>query len=64
MQQHGSAGAMQSVRERILGAWQAVDDDDIERSGGSLEKLVDMIARKTGQPRAAVRREVRRIFSS
>jgi hypothetical protein len=53
---------MQTVRERLRDAWQALDDADIDRSGGSLEKLVSVISRKTGQPRTDVRRELRRIF--
>ena len=55
---------MQVVRERIRGAWDGVEDADIERSGGSMEKLVEMIAGKTGQPRADVRRELRRVLSA
>jgi hypothetical protein len=56
--------AMQSVRERIRGTWQAVDDADIERTGGSLDKLVSIISLKTGQPRAEVRKELRRIHAA
>lgn len=63
MERSGGAATMRTVRERIRDAWQAVDDADIERSGGSLEKLVTMISVKTGQPRADIRRELRRIFA-
>jgi hypothetical protein len=55
---------MSAVRERIRGAWQGVDDADIDGAGGSLEKLVDLISRKTGRPRAEIRRELRRLFAS
>lgn len=58
-----ATGAMQAVRDRIRNAWDQLDDEDIDRSGGSLEKLVEMISAKTGQPRTDVRRELRRIFA-
>ncbi len=64
MDRSGGAATMQAVRERIRGAWDVLDDADIDRSGGSLEKLVAMIAEKTGQPRTDVRRELRRIFAA
>jgi hypothetical protein len=41
-----------------------VDDADIERTGGSLDKLVSIISLKTGQPRAEVRKELRRILAA
>lgn len=63
MERGGGAPGIAVVRERIRGAWAVVDDADIDRSGGSLEKLVDLISRKTGQPRAEVRRELRRLFA-
>lgn len=52
-----------TMRERIRRNWQTLDDADIERSGGSLEKLVAMISAKTGQPRTEIRQELRRIVS-
>ncbi len=55
---------MQGVRERIRGVWSVVENADIDRSGGSLEKLVTVISARTGQPRMDVRRELRRIFAS
>jgi hypothetical protein len=61
MEKSGSS-AMQMVRERIRGAWD-VDDADIDRSGGSLDKLVDLIVAKTGRPRAEIRKDLRRIFA-
>lgn len=63
MERDGGTPAITAVRERIRGAWAVVEDADIDRSGGSLEKLVDLISRKTGQPRAEVRRELRRLFA-
>jgi hypothetical protein len=64
MERAAGPATMQLVRERIRGAWDAVEDADIDRSGGSLDKLVAMISAKTGQPRAEVRKELRRIFAS
>lgn len=55
---------MQAIRERIRATWQVVEDADIDRSGGSLEKLVTAISQKTGQPRAEVRKALRRIFAA
>ena len=55
--------SMDVVRERIRETWQVLDEADIEKSGGSLDKLVSVISLKTGQPRAEVRKELRRIFA-
>jgi hypothetical protein len=63
MERAGSGFSMDVVRERIRHTWQAVDESDIEQSGGSLDKLVTVISLKTGQPRAEVRKELRRIFA-
>ncbi|MFN0143833.1 MAG: hypothetical protein ACKVP6_10375 [Mycobacterium sp.] len=57
------ASAVGTMRERIRQTWETVDDGDIDRSGGSLEKLVAMISAKTGQPRTEIRQELRRIVS-
>ena len=57
-----ATGPMQAMRDRIRSAWDQLDDEDIDRTGGSLEKLVEMISVKTGQPRADVRRELRRVM--
>ena len=57
-------GRLHGLRERIRAAWDVIDDADIDQSGGSLEKLVDTIARKSGQPRADVRRQLRRLFAA
>jgi hypothetical protein len=64
MERGAGSTALQAVRERIRGAWDTVNDADIDRSGGSLEKLVDLIAAKTGRPRAEIRRELRRLFAA
>ena len=56
--------AMQTVRARIRDQWRDLADADIEGAGGSLEKLVTLIARKTGAPRAEIRTDLRRIFSA
>lgn len=61
MEQRSGAATMQSLRERIRDTWDVIDEDDIARSGGSLDKLAEVISRKTGRPRAEVRREVRRV---
>jgi hypothetical protein len=63
MERGGGAATMQGLRERLRDAWEELDDDDIERSGGSLEKLAELLSRKTGRPRADVRRELRRLFA-
>ena len=57
-----ATGAMQAVRERIRSAWDQLDDEDIDRTGGSLEKLVALISAKTGRPRADIRRELLRVM--
>jgi hypothetical protein len=54
---------MAVLRQRIQAEWAGVSDDDINRSGGSLDKLVDVIAAKTGAPRADIRKGLRRIFA-
>ena len=63
MERPTATAAMQTVRERIRNVWDVVEDEDIDRSGGSLEKLVGLISARTGQSRADVRRELRRIFA-
>lgn len=62
-QASGTLPRMQLVREQIHKAWDGLDDAEIDRSGGSIEKLVELISRKTGTPRAEIRRELRRIFT-
>jgi hypothetical protein len=63
MERAGTGFSMDVVRERIRATWQVVDEADIEQSGGSLDKLVTVISVKAGQPRAEVRKELRRIFA-
>lgn len=63
MDRAGTGFSMDVVRERIRETWQVLDDADIEQSGGSLDKLVSVISLKTGQPRAEIRKELRRIFA-
>lgn len=55
---------MQTLRERIRGTWAVIDDTDIERSGGSMDKLIETIARKTGVSRGDVRKELRRLLAA
>ena len=58
-----ATAGMQGLRDRIRDTWDGLEDSDIDRTGGSLDKLVELIARKTGRPRTEVRREVRRLFA-
>ena len=52
------------LRTRIRERWSMLSDEDIERAGGSLERLVDLIHAATGEARPAVKRELRRILVS
>ena len=52
------------LRARIRERWPALADDDIERAGGRLEKLIDAIHAATGEARPAIKRDLRRVLVS
>jgi hypothetical protein len=53
-----------ALRTRIRERWSAISEEDIARAGGSLDRLIEAIHANTGEPRAAIKRELRRILAS
>lgn len=53
-----------SLRTRIRDRWSSVSEDDIERAGGSLDRLIEAIHAGTGEPRPAIKRDLRRIMAA
>jgi hypothetical protein len=53
-----------ALRARIRDRWTSLSDDDIARAGGSLDKLIELIHARTGEPRAAIKRELRRVLAA
>jgi hypothetical protein len=53
-----------ALRTRIRERWPTLAEDDIARAGGSLDRLIDLIHARTGEPRADVKRELRRIMAA
>jgi hypothetical protein len=53
-----------SLRKRIRERWSELSDADIDRAGGSLDKLIELIHADTGEPRPAIKRELRRILAA
>lgn len=49
---------------RIAQHWSTVSADDISRAGGSLDKLIEAIHDATGEPRPAIKRELRRLLAA
>lgn len=53
-----------ALRGRIRDRWSELSEEEIDRAGGSLDRLIDLIHDRTGEPRAAIKRELRRIFAA
>ena len=53
-----------SLRARIRDRWSALSEDDIERAGGSLDRLIELIHERTGETRPAIKRELRRVLAA
>jgi hypothetical protein len=53
-----------ALRSRIRDRWSSISEEDIARAGGSMDRLVEVIHGSTGEPRAAIKRELRRILSA
>jgi len=53
-----------ALRNLIRDRWQMLSDEDLERAGGSLDRLIDRIHDQTGESRPAIRRELRRILTA
>jgi hypothetical protein len=53
-----------ALRTRIRERWSSLSEDDIDRAGGSLDKLIDVIHGETGEARPAIRRDLRRILAA
>ena len=52
------------LRARIRERWSTLSDEDIERAGGSLDRLVELIHAHTNEPRPSIKRDLRRILVS
>lgn len=52
-----------ALRARIRERWSALTDADIERAGGSLDKLIEIIHASTGESRATIKRDLRRLLT-
>jgi hypothetical protein len=53
-----------ALRTRIRDHWSSLAEEDIDRAGGSLDRLIELIHGATGEPRAAIKRELRRILAA
>ena len=53
-----------ALRGRIRERWTDLSEDEIDQTGGSLDRLIDLIHGHTGEPRAAIKRELRRILAA
>ena len=53
-----------ALRSRIRDRWPALAEEDIARAGGSLDRLIETIHASTGEPRAGIKRELRRILAA
>ena len=51
-----------ALRERIRARWSALSEEDIERTAGSFDRLIELIHATTGEERAAIKRELRRVL--
>ena len=52
------------LRTRLRERWPALSEDEIERAGGSLDRLIEAIHERTGEPRAAIKRDLRRVLAA
>ena len=53
-----------TLRARIRDRWPSLSDEDIAGAGGSMDKLIELIHASTGEPRAAIKRELRRLLAA
>lgn len=53
-----------SLRGRIRERWSTLTEDEIDQTGGSLDRLIDLIHDRTGEPRPSIKRDLRRIFAA
>lgn len=53
-----------ALRGRIRERWQGLSEEEIDRTGGSLDRLIELIHGHTGEPRAAIKRDLRRILAA
>jgi hypothetical protein len=60
--EHRPSG-LRGLREQLRTRWTDLSEDDIERTSGSLDRLIDRIHERTGEPRPSIRRELRRILT-
>jgi len=52
------------LRRRIRERWSSLSEDEIDQAGGSLDRLIDLIHDRTGEPRASIKRDLRRILAA
>ena len=48
-------GFFQQMKGRLRSAWGELTDDDIDKAGGNMDRLVGVIKQKTGQSEDAIR---------
>jgi hypothetical protein len=53
-----------ALRGRIRERWVELSEEEIDQAGGSFDRLIELIHGRTGEPRAAIKRELRRIFAA
>jgi hypothetical protein len=53
-----------SLRSRIRERWTGLSDEEIDRTGGSLDRLIELIHAHTGEARPSIKRELRRILAA
>ncbi len=53
-----------ALRTRIRDRWTALSEEDIERTGGSFDRLIELIHDATGEARPAIKRDLRRILAA
>jgi hypothetical protein len=53
-----------ALRGRIRERWPSLSEDEIDQTGGSLDRLIDLIHGRTGETRSAIKRELRRILAA
>jgi uncharacterized protein YjbJ (UPF0337 family) len=54
-------GMFQKLRGKVRTVWGDITDDDMDRAGGSFDKLIGTIKEKTGETEDAIRRRLERL---
>ena len=54
-------GFLQQMRGRLRSAWGELTDDDMDKAGGNLDKLVGIIKEKTGEAEDSIRGRLERL---